>query len=50
MPNETTTEDETVTEPVTCPSCGARYSYRDLVFGHAHQAGSRFGEGGADQR
>lgn len=34
----TNTEDQTITEPISCPDCGTRYSYQDLVFGHAHKA------------
>lgn len=34
---DTTSEPETITEPVRCPDCGARFSYQDLVFGHAHK-------------
>jgi hypothetical protein len=41
MNAETNTEEPTVTEPVRCPDCGARFSYQDLVFGHSHDSLTR---------
>jgi len=38
METQTDSLEVTSVEPISCPLCGARFTYQDLVYGHTHVA------------